>query len=234
VKYDAPFDGGALVLFFDNSVQWAQKKKPEDRWIRTNLAAVHGQTHSPGSRQTNFVTYGYIPNPRMDEDQDYDQNDEDLATDNDDIYVIECDTDGVPIDQSNDDGSQYGDVPGWLNPVGEWHPGVTPWRTYMNTGTQFDGNRGTYEPDPNDISYSAGWANTIERKVGVCGFDYNWGKHMSFLAGSQWQFPQRGPYAGEIRWSKHDTRLVCGPPFYRGGGPGTEVDDVNRYGFPEQ
>ena len=35
-------------------------------------------------------------------------------------------------------------------------------------------------------------------------------------------FPQRGPYAGEIRWSKTDARCIAGAPFYRGGGMGYE------------
>jgi prepilin-type N-terminal cleavage/methylation domain-containing protein len=218
-EYDAPYDGGALVLHFDNAVGWAPKTKPEEQWDRNNLAAAHGVTQTPGVYETRFVEYGYVPNPRMDEDQDYDPTDDSLATDNDDIYVVECDTTGTPIAQSNAGDSNYGDVPGWLSPVGEFHPGFTGWRTYMNMGGRYDSKHSKLaDPDVGeglDIKVYGGTGPGTER-----------------VHGSMWCFPQRGPYAGEIRWNKHDSRLVAGPPFYRGGGMGYELDKDNPYGLP--
>jgi hypothetical protein len=228
-EYDAPYDGGAVVLHFDNAVGWAPKVKSEEQWDRNNLTAVNGTRTSPGSRQTRFKAYGYVPNPRMDEDQDYNPRQDNLSTDNDDIYVIECDTDGDPVTDdpvSDPQGGEYGDCPGWLSPVGEAHPGSTGWRPVYNMGhsymdRDFSGeHRGLVDPDSD--SYGT-------RKIQMATLTGD-GKKNTW--GASWIFPQRGPYANEIRWNKHDSRIVAMPPFYRGGGMGHELDQNNPGGQP--
>jgi hypothetical protein len=72
------------------------------------------------------------------------------------------------------------------------------------------------------------------------GFKWGWSlqrpytewKNSCNLINSKWQFPQRGPYANEIRWNKHDSRIVANPPFYRGGGMGHVLDQDNPSGPP--
>jgi prepilin-type N-terminal cleavage/methylation domain-containing protein len=223
-QYDAPYDGGSLVLHFDNAVGWAPMKNPEQEWVRNNLTCSNGDMQTPGSYETRFVDYGYVPNPRMDEDQAYANDgdvEQELATDADDIYVIECDTDGVPIQES--DGNYGPNVPGWVSPLGEYHPGFTPWRPMVNMGANGWGN--LKDPDIGSPSYN-------QRQLPLP-TPPDMRDNRCELENSVWVFPQRGPYAGEIRWSKHDSRLIANPPFYRGGGMGSELDINNPYGLPE-
>jgi hypothetical protein len=221
-EYDAPYDGGALVLHFDNAVGWAPKTKPEEQWDRNNLTSANGTFKSPGVYETRFIEYGYVPNPRMDEDQAYNPQQGNLATDNDDIYVIECDTVGDPVTDdpvSDPQGGEYGNCPGWLSPQGEAHPGMSGWRPVVNMGGDYTDNVNTNLSDP---AIGSG----LEVKVWAPGYGER------DVLSAAWQFPQRGPYAGEIRWNKHDSRLVAGPAFYRGGGMGYELDKDNPYGLP--
>jgi prepilin-type N-terminal cleavage/methylation domain-containing protein len=239
--FEAPYEGGALVLHFDNAVGWAPKTSPEEMWHRNNLGNYNPPQRTPGSYETRFVEYGYVPNPRLDEDQAYDPDEDYLATDNDDIYVIECDTDGNAIVPSGGEpqGAEYGNCPGPLSPVGEFHPAFTPWRPVYNMGNRYTGwNEGLYDPAV------PGFNSFHDRRIRMCAptsianwkNNYSDGSYditrVSYGGGSMWNFPQRGPYAGEIRWNKHDSRLVAGPPFYRGGGMGFEVDNDNPHGLP--
>ena len=211
--YDATWGDGAMVLYSDVAVQFARRTKFHIQWERTNLVPANGDALSPyADDKTRFLSEGFIPNPRMDEDQAYNPDDPSLSDpdqDVDDIYIIECDTDGVPIKDSPGD---YGEGPGWLSPVGEMHGGSTPWRTPCNMGyrydmTTFPDGAGLIDPTDDDLHTRKVMMPTTEH-----GNQPLWS--------SSWVYPQRDAYADEIRWNKHDARLIAGPPFYRGGGMG--------------
>jgi prepilin-type processing-associated H-X9-DG protein len=225
INYEAAHDGGANVLFFDQAVLWTRKAAPEAKWTRDNL--------DDGSGKFTFPAYGYIPNPRLDEDMQYADNvnmdgslgpagltsiREVLRSDMDDIYCIECDSSGLPwrYKEEKDSGwmgclpgEQAGtlcpphpsltntDPPAFGGPVSsEVHPRYSPWRPVMNW-------KGPYR--------EGHWGGVEWGEKGNC--DANW----------MYCYEQRGPYADEVRWSKHDARLIGGPPFFRGGGPGVPV-----------
>lgn len=202
-EYDAPYEGGAIALHFDGAVNWAPKVRPEEKWSRPNLQCLTSLRRTGGALQTLFVQFGYVPNPRMDEDRDYDKDNEDLATDRDDIYLVECDSDGGPSPANSP-----GTSPGRLSPVGEMHPRYSAWRIHHNMGN-----------DLRDPLYSEGnWADVdnvrMARSMEDTEGEYAWGY--------MYCYPQRGAYGREIRWNKHDSRVVANPPFYRGGGMGYE------------
>jgi prepilin-type N-terminal cleavage/methylation domain-containing protein/prepilin-type processing-associated H-X9-DG protein len=242
INYETPHDGGANVLYYDQAVQWSKKRNPEDQWRRDNL--------DNGSGKFTFPSYGYIPNPRLDEDEQYavnleyerDADDEidynsplsnsditaitqALKSDMDDIYSIECDSSEVPW-RYNDRSWQTGwvacgpgDQAGTLCPP---HPEVVP---------------GQYAPasDPPQFTdvvnsevypQTSPWRPVLNWK---CAYrDGYWGGADIGLNGNfngNWMycFEQRSVYAGEVRWNKADARIIAGPPFFRGGGPGVPV-----------
>jgi len=82
-------DGGANVLFVDMAVQWATKINPDQRWtkVASDFMARSGHGGLQGMEGT-WVRYGYIPNPRRDEDNAVDA-DGAPVWDKDDIYEIE-------------------------------------------------------------------------------------------------------------------------------------------------
>jgi prepilin-type processing-associated H-X9-DG protein len=222
INYEVPHDGGANVLFFDGAVMWAKMQAPEAEWTRDNL--------DDGSGKFTFPAYGYIPNPRLDEDGQYADNlnkDGDpvradvtsirqiLRSDLDDIYCIECDSSGLPWRYREEKDSGWfacmpGDQPGTLCPP---HPSL------KSTDPPVFGGPVSSEAHPR---YSS-WRPVINWKgpyrEGQWG-GVPWGEKGNYDANWMYCYEQRGPYANEVRWNKRDARLIGGPPFFRGGGPG--------------
>ena len=206
--------GGAVVLHFDNAVGWAPKTKPQIEWIRVNLETdeVTGG-NTLGSAIREMQQFGYVPNPRLDEDAGYDlDGDTSLLMDNDDIYLIECDTAGHAPVEIGTSGDYWGDdeeSPGMLYPTGEEAPFLTPWRVFAN----FGGKRLEVNPLIPDVINNAGNA-AASQHARLNGTDCD------TFEEQVWSFPQRGPYGKEIRWNKHDSRCIALAPFFRGGGMG--------------
>ncbi len=91
---------GANLLFVDNSVAWENRFAPNVRWTLTEaqVAVDHFDWgHMYPTTGENWVYYGFVQNPRLDEDQtDYDMvNNVDADTTNafqadvDDVYTCE-------------------------------------------------------------------------------------------------------------------------------------------------
>ena len=252
INIDTPHRGGANVLCFDQAVLWAPKVMGDVQWSRDNL--------DNGTGYFEFPVYGYVPNPRMDEDIPYDPKNEydnfpamtdpcpdpgriddpayNLTGDMDDIYCIECDSLGGPTITTEIlawnhsrwvTGCMVGGQAGKLAPLHhEWDPAssdsatmtgsltseiyasTSPWRTPVNwDGPYRDGK----------------WqgADIHPGRPALYGTD-SWRDR-----GMLYCYEEKGPFAREIRWSKHDTRLVLGPPYFRGGGPGGPADWVYNY-----
>ena len=81
--------GGLNVLFFDLAVAWAPKEHPNVEWRRDQL----------GTTQAAAPSFGYLPNPRLDEDAHYDPANEAFEGDIDDIFSVECDSSRRPFNQ---------------------------------------------------------------------------------------------------------------------------------------
>ncbi|MGD2173830.1 MAG: prepilin-type N-terminal cleavage/methylation domain-containing protein [Candidatus Brocadiaceae bacterium] len=170
-----PHKGGANALYVDNAVGWAPKVYPEaGTWT--------GDPWAWGNR------YGYVPNPRQDEDVDYSDDPakrEALGVDIDDLYVWEEAWDWgageccAPQGPTTYTVGGSAPAPGGCGPQHwnwpAWYSGNAPWRYYCHFYTGF------------------GWAG-----------------HPAY-------YVQRGIYAEEHRWNKHDSRcLVLAPWNIRG------------------
>jgi len=228
-EYPQPHPGGSPLLCFDNAVVWSQKKFPEIEWKRDHL--------DDGTGTFEFFDSGYIGNPRRDEyetyayageDWDYETSDaaysmemsEALTSfDVDDVYCIECDSESNPIVAAGPWTAAIVDHRELKSQYEIFQPGkLKPFEPhcYGQTGTQFS----VWRPHWNLYfsSSSVQWYKPDGTTYTVHGGGSSTGLTMWHTSG--FIFEQRGAYAKEPRWSKTDSRLVLGPPFFRGGGPG--------------
>ncbi len=181
-KWPVAHTGGANVLFVDNAVNWAPK---------VHAGAVWNSVSAWGLSLTGVLyRNGYVPNPRQDEDMYYVEAGVDLDGDGeedrvqleqdiDDIYAIECDTDGLPLgptdmaDISADPGDQV--VPGTLW-VGSTDYRENPWRPW-NTHWDFFQypQRGVYATEPRWNKFDSRIVpNNPHSYNGACGWLLEW------------------------------------------------------------
>jgi prepilin-type processing-associated H-X9-DG protein len=85
---------GANVLFVDNSVTWVTRDYPNCRWTLSNAQVSYGLRSNCGPGPTcasdEWVSYGFVQNPRLDEDGvDANTAQDGLQKDIDDIYWVE-------------------------------------------------------------------------------------------------------------------------------------------------
>ena len=240
-EIDAPYDSGAVVLHADMGVGWASVEYPDIGWkveVPWGWGASGWRNRYSGQGTSYFVRYGYVPNPRVDEDasyyepyetMDYPERGGSTGTINnpvealtdmdvDDIYSIEVDSDEdaffafAPLyDLASD---AYGNA--------DYH---TDYRTdRMRWWNVPDGayRAGEYNPMWNETSATeaGGLVCNIPQYTSWRG-SVNWQltNYTSGLDGQFW-YPQRGAYTGERRWSKTDSGLRMGAPFFGTGGMG--------------
>ncbi|MFO7957005.1 MAG: prepilin-type N-terminal cleavage/methylation domain-containing protein [Candidatus Brocadiia bacterium] len=84
----ANHDDGANLLFVDMAVQWTTKLSPDKRWTEEASEFFPRAGRGLQGLEGTWVRYGYVPNPRLDEDEAQD-DDGDPVFDTDDVYMIE-------------------------------------------------------------------------------------------------------------------------------------------------
>jgi len=227
IDYDPPHGPGANVLCADNAVKWAPKQKPHTHW------RSFGEFQYVKWWGCNW-RWGYVPNPRMDEDVDY-ASDAYLA----DLADGAWDQDGgggdirgpydgdlndlktaLVTDDFDDiysDEAQWGPSPDG-EPAGSFFPANMGSITYGSWGSGWMAQWPGWSFDP--------WSFGGDPGPGVMG---PWLDNKGMFRYFQWApceitpreecgmgivwYPQRGIYATEPRWNKHDSRCITGPPW---------------------
>jgi prepilin-type N-terminal cleavage/methylation domain-containing protein/prepilin-type processing-associated H-X9-DG protein len=180
-EHEPPHDGGSNVLFVDNAVIWAPKIHPaEGPW-----------NYDPwwqGSR------WGYVPNPRMDEDGLYSDDPGTKA-------LLETDIDDIYCAEGLDDGSPWGPT--------EYDPDPMV--------TNFPGSISCAAPSTGNVQDGAIWdeGGGFGRYRGWGSWWNTHGNDDSYFdvtnpgGSGSWdnpaQYEQRGIFANEPRWNKQDS-----------------------------
>ncbi len=189
--------GGANVLSEDGAVNWASKEEASVLWD-TGMTETAGGTTQPHGV---FQRYGYVPNPRMDEDLYYRPTDTWLEIDLDDIYTWEMDENGDPW------GTDPSDMPnGSVAPNGYAHAIVTD----PSADPADQPRPGTLSPSPTAYPAMQSWDDQFR----------TYGSNLT----DPYYYPQRGIYAEEMRWNRHDSRCVTNVPQWPAGGMGVPED----------
>ena len=175
---------GSNVLYVDNAAEFSELQNAEDAWQVELAPSVYGSEP--------WLRWGFIPNPRMDEDAHraaqyaelipgFSGNEDDLLypRDRDDVYAIEG---------WNSWGWVESDMWSWVgNPTDKVH------------GASSDAGNNSrirkYLPDGTMVLEPGSW----------------WGRDRSYhwwqSRNASW-FPEIGEYADEFRWDTHDARLI--------------------------
>jgi prepilin-type N-terminal cleavage/methylation domain-containing protein/prepilin-type processing-associated H-X9-DG protein len=181
-------EDGANVLFVDGAVMWSEVQDPETGW-------QFPVWHDPAEM---WERYGFVPNPRMDEDEQkghdcYDswvvgdwQNPPTrllYPQDFDDVYAIEGhDWDLCSADALLGSGAE---------------PTFTMWGggCPVTWSSHWDGGKGTSALPDEPYLW---WGGNGPCRV------INWWMDQS----QKCFFPEKGPFAQEVRWETHDCRLI--------------------------
>ena len=211
IDHDPPHGPGANVLCADNAVQWTDK--------------LHAHTHWRSFGEFDLVRWwgcnwrwGYVPNPRIDEDVDYASEAYLSTVENENGYgggsvdalktdLVTGDVDDIYVDERVYGPTADGGQAGAFIPKNLQHMVYGGW---MDVWPAWAFDNWSYGGDPN--AQAGPWTTNKS----LYRF-FQWAPceitPRSECSMGLTQYPQRGIFATEPRWNKHDSRCITGPPW---------------------